>query len=151
MALLIDQNTAEFIRTHRVGRLATVGADLQPAVIPVCYVFDGEHIYTPIDEKPKSVEARALRRVRNIQVNPHVAVIVDDYSEDWGKLIYVLVSGNAEIVLPSDDAQEHERAVELLRDKYEQYRSMKLDERPMIKITPVRIKRWTPARKGDKQ
>ncbi|HSQ19048.1 MAG TPA: TIGR03668 family PPOX class F420-dependent oxidoreductase [Blastocatellia bacterium] len=148
MEMLIDQNTAEFIRDHRVGRLATVGADLQPAVIPVCYVFDGEHIYTPIDEKPKSVEAGALRRVRNIRVNSRVALVVDDYSEDWGKLIYVLVSGNAEVILPSDGAREHERAVELLRDKYEQYCSMKIEERPMIKITPVRIKRWTPAKKG---
>jgi PPOX class probable F420-dependent enzyme len=151
MPLLVDQSTAEFIRGHRVGRLATVGADLQPAVIPVCYVFDGEHIYTPIDEKPKSVDAGALQRVRNIQVNSRVALVVDDYSEDWGKLIYVLVSGNAEIISPSDGAPEHERAIELLRDKYEQYRSMKLDERPMIKITPLRIKRWSPARKGDKQ
>jgi PPOX class probable F420-dependent enzyme len=144
MPLLVDESTAEFIRGHRVGRLATVGADLQPAVIPVCYVFDGEHIYTPIDEKPKSVDAGALQRVRNIQVNSRVALVVDDYSEDWGKLIYVLVSGNAEIISPSDGATEHESAIELLRDKYEQYRSMKLDERPMIKITPVRIKRWAP-------
>ena len=151
MALDIDQSTLEFIRNHRVGRLATADGDLRPAVIPICYVFAGERIYTPIDEKPKSVDAGSLKRVRNIKANPSVALVIDDYSEDWGKLVYVLVSGTAEIISPSDDASEHARAVELLRKKYSQYRVMAIDERPIIKITPTRIKRWAPAEKGDQE
>jgi PPOX class probable F420-dependent enzyme len=146
MPLEIDDGTQAFIRNHRVGRLATVGEDLQPAVIPICYVFDGEHIYSPIDEKPKSVAASSLKRVRNIERNSQVALVIDDYSEDWTRLAYVLIIGAAEIVLPGEEANkeahEHARAVELLREKYSQYRSMKIDERPMIKIRPTRIKRW---------
>ena len=148
MSLKIDQNTLEFIRGHRVARLATSSVDRQPAVIPICYVFDGERIYTPIDEKPKSVDAGSLKRVRNIRANPNVAIVIDDYSEDWGKLIYVLISGTAEIISPGDDTAEHERAVELLRAKYSQYRAMAIDERPIIRITPARIKRWAPAELG---
>ncbi|HTF38712.1 MAG TPA: TIGR03668 family PPOX class F420-dependent oxidoreductase, partial [Blastocatellia bacterium] len=64
---------------------------------------------------------------------------------------YVLISGTAEIISPSDDASEHARAVELLREKYSQYRVMAIDERPIIKITPTRIKRWAPAEKGDQE
>jgi len=30
----------------------------------------------------------------------------------------------------------------MLRDKYPQYHAMAIDERPMIKITPARIKHW---------
>jgi PPOX class probable F420-dependent enzyme len=146
MPLDIDDDTQAFISSHRVGRLATAGDNLQPAVIPICYVFDGEHIYTPIDEKPKSVAASALKRVRNIEANSQVALLIDDYSEDWSKLAYVLIIGTAEIVLPgkerTKEAQEHSRAAELLRKKYPQYRSMKIDERPMIRIRPARIKRW---------
>lgn len=149
MPFNIDQDTLEFIRGHRVARLATSSVDAQPVVVPVCYVFDAERIYTPIDEKPKSVDAGSLKRVRNINANPSVALVVDDYSEDWGTLIYVLISGTAEIISPSDDASEHARAVELLREKYSQYRAMAIDERPIIKITPTRIKRWAPAEKGD--
>jgi PPOX class probable F420-dependent enzyme len=151
MPLDIDEATQQFIRGHRVARLATSGADCHPAVIPICYEFDGGYIYTPIDEKPKSVEAGLLKRVRNIKANPSVALVVDDYSEDWGKLVYVLISGTAEIISPSDDASEHARAVELLRKKYSQYRVMAIDERPIIKITPTRIKRWAPAEKGDQE
>ncbi len=148
MPLDIDQSTLEFIRSRRVARLATASVEGQPLVVPICYVFDGEFLYTPIDEKPKSVDAGSLKRVRNIRANPNVALVVDDYSEDWSKLVYVLVSGTAEIISAADDASEHKRAVELLREKYPQYRSMKLDERPIIKIAPARIKRWAPAEEG---
>jgi PPOX class probable F420-dependent enzyme len=140
--LHIDDGTREFISSHRVARLATVGEDLQPAVIPFCYVLDGEYIYSPIDEKPKSVAASSLKRVRNIEANPQVALVIDDYSEDWSKLAYVLIIGTAEIIFPTKDGGEHARAVELLREKYPQYRSMKIDKLPMIMITVTRIKRW---------
>jgi PPOX class probable F420-dependent enzyme len=147
MALEIDQSTLEFIRSHRVARLATASVERQPAVVPICYVFDGERIYTPIDEKPKRVDPRSLKRVTNIQANPNVAIVVDDYSEDWNELVYVLISGTAEIISATDDASEHTRAVEMLRAKYRQYRSMKLDQRPIIRITPERVKRWAPGEK----
>ena len=148
MPLDLHQSTLEFIRSHRVARLATADENARPAVIPICYVFDGERIYTPIDEKPKSVDADSLKRVRNIRANPNVALVVDDYSEDWSKLVYVLIRGTAEIISAADDASEHTRAVELLREKYSQYRAMAIDERPIIKITPARIKRWAPGEKG---
>lgn len=147
MLLDIDEATFEFIRTHRVARLATASLDRQPLAIPVCYVFDGEQIYTPIDEKPKSVEARRLKRVRNIEESPNVALVIDDYSEDWNELAYVLISGTAQILSPVSEIAEHARAVGLLREKYRQYHSMKLEQRPIIKITPARIKRWTLAGK----
>jgi PPOX class probable F420-dependent enzyme len=142
MSLDIDQSTVEFIRSRRVARLATACVEGQPSVVPICYVLDGENVYTPIDEKPKSVPGGSLRRVRNIKSNPKVAIIIDEYSEDWNELVYVLISGTAEVIRPGDNASEHARVVELLREKYEQYRSMRLDDRPIIKIIPARIKRW---------
>jgi PPOX class probable F420-dependent enzyme len=142
MPLDIDDNTREFIAVRRVARLATADGEGRPAVVPVCYVFDGESIYSPIDEKPKAVDARRLKRVRNIEANPHVSLIVDDYSEDWGELRWVLITGLAEIILPRGGEGDHARAVALLRDKYPQYHSMAIDERMIIKITPVRIRRW---------
>ena len=145
-SLHIDESMEKFIREQRVARLATADRDGQPTVIPICYVFDGDNIYTPIDEKPKSVAAGSLKRVRNIESNPRVALVIDEYSEDWSKLVYVLITGVAEIISP--DVVEHGRAVGLLREKYRQYRSMAIDERPMIKITPTRIKRWTPGSAG---
>lgn len=145
MPIDIDEAMQCFIRDHRVARLATADGKARPSVIPICYVFDGERLYTPIDEKPKSVEAGRLKRARNIEENPRAALVIDDYSETWGQLAYVMITGAAEIITPGPDNREHARAVELLRAKYPQYHSMKLEERPIIKITPARIKRWAPA------
>jgi PPOX class probable F420-dependent enzyme len=140
MALEIDDGTQQFIREHRVARLATADGDGLPSVIPICYVFDGAAIYSPIDEKPKSVDARRLKRVRNIEANPHVSLVIDDYSDDWSELVYVQVSGLADVMAPGD--AEHARAVRLLREKYPQYLTMAIEERPIIKVTPARVKRW---------
>ena len=140
MAFVIDQQLGEFIRGHRVARLATVDGDGRPAVIPICYVFDDDHFYSSLDEKPKQVAPRQLKRVRNIESNPHVALVIDDYADDWSKLVYVLVTGLATIIQPGTD--EHARAVRMLRDKYSQYQAMAIDERMVIKITPARIKHW---------
>jgi PPOX class probable F420-dependent enzyme len=127
----------------RLAHLATSTKKGKPHVVPICYVYDGKAIYSSIDEKPKRAKPKKLRRVLNIVENPRVSLVVDQYAEDWRKLRYVIVHGTADIV---DHGGEHERAVSLLRKKYRQYRSMKLEERPIIKITPVRFVAWSAAR-----
>jgi len=129
----------EFIRSARVARLATADASGEPVVIPICFAFDGKEFFSPIDEKPKNSPPGKLKRLRNIQENPRVSLVVDRYLEDWRALAYVLVSGHAKI---SATGRKHRRAVSLLRRKYPQYRSMALEERPMIVITPKRWKIW---------
>jgi len=141
MSLDIDQSMSRFIRDHRVARLATADGDGRPAVVPICYAFDGASFYSSIDEKPKAVKEGSLKRVRNIEANPQVSLVIDDYSEDWSNLVYAHISGLARIILPG--GPEHAEAVALLRDKYPQYARMAIDERIMIKITPTRIKRWS--------
>jgi len=98
----------------RVARLATVGADGRPHVVPICFALDGDTLYTAVDEKPKST--RALRRLANIEANPRVEVVIDHWDEDWSRLWWVRLAGRAEIV------DRDERALELLQAKYPQYR-----------------------------
>jgi PPOX class probable F420-dependent enzyme len=127
------------IRAARIAHLATVDAGRQPLVIPICFAFDGKEFFSPIDEKPKRLAPRKLRRLRNIAQNPQVSLVIDRYSEDWRKLAYVLVAGKARVLLAG---QKHRRAVRLLRRKYRQYRSMALEERPIIVINPAMVKVW---------
>ena len=136
----IDESTRELIAGRRVARLATADSKGRPAVVPVCYAFDGEKIYSPIDEKPKSVTARKLRRARNIESNPNVSLLIDDYSEDWSKLAYVLIGGRAALIEPGH--ADHSRAVALLREKYPQYHAMRIESGIIISIEPFTIKRW---------
>jgi PPOX class probable F420-dependent enzyme len=146
----IDAVTGDFICNRRLAHLATADAAGAPSVVPVCYAFDGRHIYSPLDEKPKAVDPLSLKRARNIASNPRVSLVFDDYDEDWSKLAYVLVSAVAEIIEPAGStAAEHKRAVELLREKYHQYRSMAIDKRPIIKVTPVRARMWRATSEGE--
>ena len=102
------------VEAERVARLATVGADGRPHVVPICFALEGDTLYTAVDEKPKST--RALRRLANIEANPQVEVVVDHWDEDWSRLWWVRLSGRAQVV-------DHDpRALELLRAKYPQYR-----------------------------
>src|SRR5436853_257731 len=130
---------AMLLREARVARLATADAAGQPHVVPVCFAVDGRTIYTPLDEKLKRVAPRRLRRVRNIEANPRIALIVDHYEEDWRRLRFALVTGTARII---EDGPEHARAIALLREKYPQYRAMRLEDRPVLVISPNTVVTW---------
>jgi len=101
------------LEAARVARLATVDPLGRPHVVPICFVVDGDMLYTAVDDKPK--RTRALQRLRNIEANPQVEVLIDEYDEDWSRLWWTRLRGTARIV---DDS----RAVELLAAKYLQYR-----------------------------
>jgi PPOX class probable F420-dependent enzyme len=128
------------LENTRIARLATVDAEKGPHVIPVCFVWDGSVFYSAIDQKPKRVPPDRLVRVKNIRETPHVALLVDQYDEDWTRLWYVLVRGQAELVSAT---AEQNRAIQLLRAKYPQYdTSILADDAPVLRITPVRIIAW---------
>ena len=135
----MKRKTTAFIHAARVAHLATADDSGQPHVIPICFAFDGKEIYSPIDEKPKKTSPLLLKRIRNIRSNPHVAVVIDKYDEDWRRLAYVLITGIAKILMRGS---RHEKAVLLLRKKYPQYRKMRLEERPVICITRTGWKSW---------
>jgi PPOX class probable F420-dependent enzyme len=117
----------------RVARLATVGADGRPHVVPISFVLEGETLFTAVDEKPK--RTRALRRLRNIERNPSVEVVIDHYEEDWSKLWWVRLRGRARIV--SID----ERVLALLAEKYPQYRDSP-PRGPVIEISVEERTEW---------
>jgi len=136
----VDGWARELLSESRLGHLATSTKRGKPHVVPICYVLDGSLLYTPIDEKTKQRKPSQLRRVLNIAENPNVCLVVDHYEEDWSELKYVIVRGSAELV---HEGQNHGRAITLLREKYDQYRQMKLEDRPVIKIKPISVVAWS--------
>ena len=83
----------EFIERARVARLATVDSEFKPHIVPVVFVFDGNHFFIPVDKKRKTAKPEKLKRIRNIQYNPNVALLIDQYDEDWTKLAFVMIEG----------------------------------------------------------
>lgn len=126
----------------RVARLATADARGRPALVPVCYVFDGARAYSAVDAKPK--RTRNLRRLRNIAENPRVSLLVDEWDEDWSRLRYVIVEGAATVLR---SGTEFARAINFLTTKYPQYRAMGLDRESgvVIRLEPDRVLAWRAA------
>lgn len=105
-----------------VARLATVGRDGAPHLVPVVFAIEGEFIYIAVDFKPKT--SPKLRRLRNIADNPQVALLVDEYGDDWGELWWVRVDGDA-TVLTDADAMRH--PIDVLVARYPQYQAHRPD------------------------
>jgi PPOX class probable F420-dependent enzyme len=117
-----------------VARLATVTPEGIPHLVPVVFAVDQDLIYTAVDAKPKTTQR--LRRLTNIENNPQVSLIVDQYADDWTRLWWVRADGVAAI--HSDD-EVMRKGYRLLRAKYAQYQSV-----PLIgPVIAVAVRRWS--------
>ena len=120
----------------RVARLATVGADGRPHLVPIVFAVVADTVYTAVDDvKPKATQR--LRRLRNIAENPAVALLADHYDDDWSALWWVRADGTARLVDPVEP--EAERARDLLAERYPQYRAAP----PPGPVVAVAVERWT--------
>ena len=138
MASPLSDAQARFLETNRVARLATADAKGAPHLIPVCYALIGASVYITVDEKPKRTDI-PLKRIRNIQENPAVALTVDRWDEDWSRLAWAMLRGRAEILT---DGAEHDLAQARLRERYPQYRTMDIEPLPVIAIRVERVLGW---------
>jgi len=132
----------KIIKKARVARLATLDGKNRPHIVPICFAYDGRLFYTAVDRKPKRVTPERLARLRNILAVPRIALLIDQYDEDWAHLWYVLIRGIAKLI-PKSAHEEHASALRKLRAKYPQYaQGMLADDAPIIRITPVRATFW---------
>jgi PPOX class probable F420-dependent enzyme len=144
MPVAIAPEIEAFIKKLKVGRLATADAEGRPSVVPVCFVLVDGYFYSPIDEKRKRVSWGRLKRLRNIEANAAVSLVIDRYEDDWTALGYVLVRGRAETIAPRGRyAKEHAAIVAKLRSRYPQYEHARIDQKPLIKISPDAVTLWT--------
>src|SRR5262249_28407521 len=121
----------------RVARLATIDPDGRPHLVPIVFALEGDTLYSAGDRKPK--RPRRRRRIENARARPDVTVLVDRYDDDWSRLWWIRVRGRARVL---DGGDEHDRALELLREKYEQYRAEPPDG-PVLAIDVVETRAWT--------
>ncbi len=117
----------------RVARLATTDADGRPHLVPLCFVLEGDVLYSAVDRKPKP--STRLRRLENVSLHPEVTLLVDHYEEDWSRLWWVRLRGTARVL---EEGPEHDCALSLLAEKYEQYRA----EPPPGPVIAVALGEW---------
>src|SRR5262245_33310719 len=99
----------EFVECLRVARVATLSSDGAPHNVPVCPMLEKNKIYFGT--------GKTAKKVRNIQANPGVTVVFDEYSEAWAYLRGVMFQGKARIV----KAGEFRNLRKKIYAKYSQY------------------------------
>jgi PPOX class probable F420-dependent enzyme len=120
----------------RVARLATADAAGRPHLVPVVFAVEGDVVYSAVDDvKPKAT--MRLRRLANIAANPAVALLADEYDDDWSRLWWARADGTARLVEPAE--AEAARARGLLAARYEPYRAAP----PPGVVIAVSVARWS--------
>ncbi len=99
----------QYLQSQRLGRIATVGPDGQPHVVPVAFQYNPEH--DTIDIGGHDFAKR--KKFRDVRKNPRVAFVVDDIASvnPW-RVRGLEIRGEAEIletggqnVMPFFDAE----------------------------------------------
>jgi PPOX class probable F420-dependent enzyme len=124
---------------ERIARFGTVARDGRPHLVPICFVLDGAVIYHAVDHKPKAT--RRLARLANLAADPRATVLADHYEEDWSALWWVRADGRAR-VLEDMTAPEAARALDLLVERYPQYREHR-PAGPVIALDVELLTGWT--------
>ena len=122
------------VAAARVARLATLGRDGAPHLVPFCFALSGDVLYSAVDHKRK--RSSRLQRFDNVASDPRISVLVDHYEEDWSKLWWVRLEGLARELESGAEANE---ALRLLTAKYGQYR----DDPPSGPVLRIEVRRWS--------
>ena len=125
-----------------IGRLASVGPQRRPHLVPIVFVpLDGA-IYSPIDGKPK--RDGMLQRMRNVSADASVSLLLDRYDDDWDRLWWVRIDATAEVVT-EPDAPTLQPIVAALRRKYPQYASVDVFKGTptLLRLRPTRHTAWS--------
>ncbi len=84
---MFSASELEFLRSQRLGRLATVGPSGWPHVMPVAYAVD--------DEGRLEFDADGVK-LRNLTAEPRAAIVIDTSGPRRG----LAVQGRAEVIGP---------------------------------------------------
>ncbi len=131
-----EARARELLAEARAARFATLTADGRPHLVAITFALDGDTIYHAVDHKPKAT--RRLARVANVERDPRASLLADHYDDDWSQLWWVRVDGRAR-VLDEMASPEASRALDLLADRYDQYR----DHRPAGPVIALDIEHLT--------
>jgi PPOX class probable F420-dependent enzyme len=122
------------VTTARVARLATVRPDGTPHLVPICFAVVGDAIVSAVDDKPKTT--LQLQRLANVRANPAVSLLVDFYDEEWSRVWWARVDGQARI---AEHGPERDAAVAALHAKYEQYERVGIGGPALV----IDVDRWS--------
>jgi len=119
-----------FLQDNEIAKLATVGPDLIPHVVPVCYVYTAGTFWVATDYE--------TRKFRNLKRNRGIALLVDvgAYSNHG-----ILIQGRAEFI---EKGQAFSKIYRVFFKRFDWVRAepWKEGEAPFLRIKPLRKVSW---------
>jgi PPOX class probable F420-dependent enzyme len=106
-------------------------------VVPVTFAWHrGAAVWAVDRVKPK--RGGSLRRMRDLEADPRVALLVDHYAEDWAELWWMKLQGTAATL----EGEAAEAALDALAERYPPYR-IERPPGPVVAVTPRRWAWWS--------
>jgi PPOX class probable F420-dependent enzyme len=135
----------EYLRKGRVARLGTFGENGVIQMVPTVYAFFENRIYSVIDGKKKS--GSELKRIKNIRKTGKATLLVDNYSENWDELSFLMLQCKAKVIGPGEDQAEKMLARIILKEKYKQYSNggyfpENIDQAIFVRLEPEKAFFW---------
>ena len=113
----------EYLRSQGLGRLATVGPDGQPHVVPVTFAFNADEDAIDVG----GVDFGNTKKWRDARSNPKVTFLLDDVRPDPRRARALEVRGRAEA---------HETGGSTIHPRFPNFAE------PFLRIRPTRIVSW---------
>jgi pyridoxamine 5'-phosphate oxidase family protein len=115
MSVFTDKEI-EYLAEQRLGRIATVGADGQPHVVPTSFRYNPDHDAIDVG----GLRMSQTKKVRDVRRTGRATIVVDDVLPPWQPRM-IEIRGTAEVVPSGGKA---------LMDSFED---------TVVRITPTRI------------
>jgi len=120
MSVFSDAEIA-YLQSKTMGRLASIGADGRPHLIPLTYHFNAEEDAIDLG----GVDFGNTKKWRDMLQNPRVAFLVDDASPDGAHAIEI-----------RGDAEPHFRGGESINPRFPNFKP------EFVRVRPHRIVSW---------
>ncbi|MCE2526973.1 MAG: TIGR03668 family PPOX class F420-dependent oxidoreductase [Actinomycetia bacterium] len=121
----------------RSATLGTVDDGGRPHLVPIVFGYRNGRLCTAVDQKPKSTYR--LKRIRNIETNPQVSVLLDHYDNDWARLWWIRIDGTARLLGSGPGFDE---GIALLTHKYPPYLTQP-PPGPLVEVEVESIRAWS--------
>jgi pyridoxamine 5'-phosphate oxidase family protein len=115
MSVFTDKEI-EYLAGQRLGRIATVGADGQPHVVPTSFRYNPDHDAIDVG----GLRMSQTKKVRDVRRTGRATIVVDDVLPPWQPRM-IEIRGTAEVVPSGGKA---------ILDTFEE---------TIVRITPTRI------------
>ena len=113
----------EYLRSQGLARLATVGPDGQPHVVPVTFIFNADEDAIDVG----GVDFGNTKKWRDAKANPRVTFLLDDVLRDPRRARALEVRGRAEALASGGSA---------INPRFPNFAE------PFLRIRPTRIVSW---------